>query len=75
MDMVKDIKRKSSFATPTVDHFSPTAAEGWPKAINVILSFEEALKLHLGLGQIHHQESALTVEELRRIVQRGRRTE
>lgn len=50
--MAKDIKRKSSFGTATVDHFSPTVGDDWPKAINVFLSFEEALKLHLGLGQI-----------------------
>lgn len=31
------------------DHFSPKLPAGTPKAINITLSFEEALKLHLGL--------------------------
>jgi len=50
--MAKNIKKKASFGTASVDHFSPAPTDGWPKAINVHLSFEEALKLHLGLGQI-----------------------
>lgn len=33
-----------------VDHFSPPLTDV-PKAINVNISFEEALKLHLSLGQ------------------------
>jgi len=49
--MPNDIKTKQSFGTVKVDHFSPARKEEWPKAINVVLSFEEALKLHLGLGQ------------------------
>jgi hypothetical protein len=49
--MPNDIKTKSSFGAATVDHFSPPRKEDWPKAINVVLSFEEALKLHLGLGR------------------------
>ena len=36
----------------TVDHFSPELGDGLPRAINIHLSFEEALKLHLGLTQI-----------------------
>ena len=50
--MAKTIKKKTSFGTAGVNHFSPAPKDGWPKAINVHLSFEEALKLHLGLGQI-----------------------
>lgn len=50
--MAREIKRKKSFGTANVSHFSPKVKDGWPKAINVHLSFEEALKLHLGLGQI-----------------------
>ena len=45
-------KRKSTFGSSTIDHFSPPLPEGTPKAINVVLSFEEALKLHLSLGQL-----------------------
>ena len=49
--MPNEIKTKASFGTVKVDHFSPPRGEDWPKAINVVLSFEEALKLHLGLGR------------------------
>lgn len=50
--MAKEIKTKSTFGTVRVDHFSPPLPEGTPKAVNIILSFEEALKLHMGLMQI-----------------------
>ena len=51
--MAKDIKQKEkSFGTAAIDHFTPSDfAENAPKAINVVLSFEEALKLHLSIGQ------------------------
>lgn len=50
--MSAEIKRKKSFGTVTVDHFSPELGDGVPRAVNIHLSFEEALKLHLGLTQI-----------------------
>lgn len=50
--MVTKIKKKKSFGTLYIDHFSPPLSANLPKAINTILSFEEALKLYLGLGQI-----------------------
>lgn len=50
--MAREIKTKSTFGTVRIDHFSPTLPEGTPKGINVVLSFEEALKLHIGLLQI-----------------------
>jgi hypothetical protein len=50
--MAAEIKRKKSFGTVAVDHFSPELGDGLPRAINIHLSFEEALKLHLGLTQI-----------------------
>jgi len=50
--MAREIKRKSSFGTVAVDHLSPSVGESWPKALNVVLSFAETLKPHLGLGQI-----------------------
>lgn len=50
--MAKEIKRKSSFGTVSIDHFNPAVTESWPKGMNITLSFEEALKLHLGLGQL-----------------------
>ncbi len=48
--MAKAIKKKVTFGSATVDHFSPKLTDA-PKAINVHVSFEEALKLHLSLGQ------------------------
>lgn len=42
---------KITFGGCDVDHFGPPANANWPKAINVVVSFEDALKLHLSLGQ------------------------
>jgi hypothetical protein len=50
--MPSDIKRKKTFGSVSLDHVSPPLAPDAPKAINFHLSFEEALKLHLGLGQV-----------------------
>ncbi len=49
--MSEKIKTKTSFGTATIDHFSPADEENWPATINIILTFEEAMRLHLGLGQ------------------------
>jgi len=49
--MAKEIKTKKSFGSVTIDHFSPALTEDMPKAINIHISFEEAMRLHLGLGQ------------------------
>jgi hypothetical protein len=46
------VKRKSTFGSSYIDHFSPALPTGTPKAINVTLSFEEALKLHLKPGAV-----------------------
>lgn len=46
------IRKKETFGGANIDHFSPPLPEGTPKAINMTLSFEDALKLHLSLGQI-----------------------
>jgi len=43
------MRKKRSYGGCTVDHFSPTAGDNWPKAINIVLSLEEALKLQLAL--------------------------
>ncbi len=49
----KGLRRKETFGGAYVDHFSPPIdAASVPKAINCTLSFEDALKLHLSLGQI-----------------------
>ena len=49
--MAKEIKLKKSFGSVTIDRFSPKVPEGMPKALNIHISFEEAMRLHLGLGQ------------------------
>ena len=50
--MAKSIKTQQSFGSVRVDHFSPDQAANWPKGINIHISFEEAMRLHLGLAQI-----------------------
>jgi len=45
-------RRKKTFGGATVDRFSPPPAPGGPATLNVFLSFEEALKLHLSIGQL-----------------------
>jgi hypothetical protein len=45
-------KAKQSFGTLEIDHFSPPLDDSVPKAINVVIGFEDALKLHLGLMQL-----------------------
>jgi hypothetical protein len=50
--MSDQIPTKKSFGSVRVNRFSPPKEAEWPKAINVHISFEEAMRLHLGLGQI-----------------------
>lgn len=45
-------RRKETFGGATVERFSPPPAPGAPATLNVVLSFEEALKLHLSIGQL-----------------------
>lgn len=45
-------RRKKTFGGATVERFSPAPGPAVPKALNCVLSFEEALKLHLSLGQL-----------------------
>ena len=47
----KAIKKKSSFGSMYVDHISPPLSDDAPRGINIAIGFEEALKLHLALGQ------------------------
>lgn len=49
--MAKSPATKKTFGGCEVARFGPPATPAWPKAINVVVSFEEALKLHLSLGQ------------------------
>lgn len=46
------IRTTTSFDTVDVDYYRPAKQEEWPKAINIHISFEEAMRLHLGLGEL-----------------------
>lgn len=48
--MPEPIKTKSTFGTAQIASVSPTPDET-AKPLNLTISFEEALKLHLSLGQ------------------------
>lgn len=47
----KKIPTKSSFGSNHIDRINPVPTESMPKMINCTISFEEALKLHLAIGQ------------------------
>lgn len=49
--MTRTIPTKDSFGSVRIDRFSPAVPAGMPKALNAHISFEEAMRLHLGLGQ------------------------
>ncbi|MFL5329884.1 MAG: hypothetical protein ACJ8C4_13325 [Gemmataceae bacterium] len=49
--MAKSIKTKKSFGSVRVSRYSPPLVAGMPVALNIHVSFEEAMRLHLGLGQ------------------------
>jgi hypothetical protein len=49
--MPAEIKTKQTFGGTEVAQIRPAPADGAPVAMNVIITFEEALKLHLSLGQ------------------------
>lgn len=44
-------RQKKTYGGATVERFSPPKSDVWPKAINMVIPFEEALKLHLSIGQ------------------------
>ena len=60
-------RKKQSYGGCTVDHFSPAARDNWPKGINVVLSFEEALKLQLAV-----QDRLLAINGLNRSTKEGK---
>jgi hypothetical protein len=66
--MAQTPKTKETYGTVTVDRLSPEYREGWPKSVNMIMSFEEALKLQLGL-----QHALLEINKLKRSTVEGRR--
>jgi hypothetical protein len=47
-----EIKTKKTFGTATIARVRPEPKPEVPRALNVHLTFEEALKLHFGLGQL-----------------------
>lgn len=49
--MATEIKTKQTFGTCYANHIRPAPGQGVPKAMNIVISFEEALKLHLSIGQ------------------------
>ena len=49
--MAKEIKTKRTFGSVRTDNINPPVPPDMPKALNVHISFEEAMHLHLGLGQ------------------------
>jgi len=63
----KTQKRKSSYGGCTINRFSPPLKPEWPKAINIVLSFEEAMKLGLSL-----QHRLLDINGLNRSTKEGR---
>ena len=53
--MVSQVKLKQTYGYGSIDRFSPkpnsTRWPNAPEAINIVLSFEEALKLHFAIGE------------------------
>jgi len=49
--MPDPIKTKKTFGGSDVSVIRPAPKPEVPKAMNIVVSFEEALKLHLSLGQ------------------------
>jgi len=65
--MAKAARQKASYGGCTIGRFSPEVKEGWPKAINISLSFEEAMKLNLAI-----QARLLDINRLNRSTKAGR---
>jgi hypothetical protein len=49
--MPSEIRTKKTFGTCNSSCIRPAPGAGVPKAMNIIIPFEEALKLHLAIGQ------------------------
>ena len=63
----KPQKKKSSYGGCTINRFSPPLKPEWPAAINIVLSFEEAMKLALSL-----QHRLLDINSLNRSTREGK---
>ena len=46
------VRTKKTFGGCDLDHIRPLPPQGFPPALNIVLSFEDALRLHLSLGQV-----------------------
>jgi len=66
--MPQPARTKESYGTCSVDHFSPPPSLVWPPAINVVIGFEEALKLNLALD-----EALRDINKLHRGTKEGKR--
>jgi hypothetical protein len=44
-------QKQFTFGTCTVNHFSPPAVSPATRAVNVVMSFEDALKLNLAISE------------------------
>jgi hypothetical protein len=49
--MPAEIRTKKTFGTCYSSRIRPSPGPSMPKAMNITISFEEALKLHLAIGQ------------------------
>lgn len=65
--MAKAARQKASYGGCTIGRFSPEVKEGWPKAINIVLGFEEAMKPNLAI-----QARLLDINRLNRSTKAGR---
>ncbi len=65
--MANKAKKKESFGGCSIDHFSPPRGDSWPTSINIVLSFEETLKLQLAL-----QARLMAINSLKRSTKEGR---
>ena len=70
--MASPAKVKQTYGCGSIDHFSPTpGGPRWPDpppAVNIVLSFEEALKLHLAVG-----ERLSAINKLNRATRQGKK--
>ena len=63
----KTARQKESYGSCTIGQFSPAPTGSWPLAINIVLSFEEAMKLNLAI-----QARLLNINRLNRSTKAGK---
>lgn len=67
--MAAEIKTKQTFGGSDIGSIRPAPGDCVPTAMNIVISFEEALKLHLSLGQ-----ALAKLNGYNRATKEGRRT-